>query len=526
MQMPPPTGLIDPPNQNPGPVGACKLPVTPRLQRLTRTQYENSIRALTGLKGDLAGNLPQDPFFAGFNRGNDLEVSDLVGRVYREQAEIVARQVVASADSLKQVVPCATKDDACATEFVNGFGLRAFRRPLTSDETQRYLGLFKQADGLVETGDTFTKGVRVVVEAMLQSPRFLYRAETSTGKAGAPVALSSYEIAQKLSFTLANVTPDAELLAAAAKNELVNPDKVAAQARRLVATPEGRATVREFASQWVEANHWDERFEKPSHKGFKDLSSRLQQEPELLFDEVTFNMKKGLATLYTTNIGFVNKGTAAYYGLMGTFGDTMTKTELDRSKRSGLVTQVGLLSAHAYGNRSSPIHRGVAVGRQFLCTPIPDPVPNVAPLPPSAAGKTMRQIVTEHTGAQGCKECHYNFINPLGFGLENFDEVGRWRDSDMGQPVDATGTLVGTEKNQSFNGPIELAKAIVDAPESRTCFARQWWRYAFGRMETDDDSCALNTLANGLKNDSYTAVDLLVDLTRTQAFMFRSAEAQ
>jgi hypothetical protein len=504
----------------------CAPGPAPRVVRLTRRQYENSVRALTGVPFD-ASDLPVDPGNAGFDRGHDLEVSDLHSRLYREKAEGVGRAVVASEAALKQVVGCETRDDACAQRFVTGFGQRTFRRPLTDDERTRYMALFKGAGAIVETGDAFAKGVRVVVEAMLQSPQFLYRIERSGPRGGGATPLSSWEIASRLSFSLANTTPDAELMTAAERNELQSPERVAAQARRLLeSTPAGRATLRDFTGQWMGTPDWDEFLEKKNYPAMEKLGAALKEELALFFEELTFDKKRGLPHFFTSTFTYVNKGTAPFYDVKGTFTDKLERVDLDPRRRAGILTNVGFLAWRSYGARSSPIHRGVAVGEHFLCSPVPPPVPNVAPLPPSTAGKTMRQIVTEHTSHTGCKECHYNFINPLGFGLEHYDEAGKWRDTDMGQPVDATGTLVGTEKNAPFTDAVSMAKAIVEAPETRQCFSRQLWRYTFGRADVASDACAIDVLARSLQKDDYTIVDLMVDLTKTDAFLFRGPEVQ
>jgi hypothetical protein len=496
--------------------------------RLTRQQYENSLRDLTGLDVRPARDLPEDPVFAGFNRGLELEVGELVSRIYRDQAESIARQTVANAAALQRVLGCDPKTgDACASTFITEFGKKAWRRPLTDAEKAKYLALFKKGDTIVEAGDPFTKGVQVTLEAFFQSPKFLYRIETSTRRDGALIPLTSHEIAARLSYMLANTTPDAALLQAADRNELLNPENVAAHARRILGSPTGRATIRDFHRQWLDVDAWDNHLDKdpklyPTVK--PSLAPTLIREMEMFVEEVTYTRKKGLASLLTAPFTFVNNVTAPLYGVRGTFTAELKPAELDPAQRAGIVTQIGFLASHALSNQSSPIHRGVFVQRRLLCTTIPDPSEQVPALPPPSANRTTREVVSEHTAAEGCRGCHHGLINPVGFGLENFDAVGQWRTTDNGKPVDASGSLVGTEKNLAFRTGVELARAVVESPESRACYARQWWRYAFGRQETDADSCALGALAEGLGNDAHTATDLLADMTRTKAFMFRSPE--
>jgi hypothetical protein len=492
--------------------------------RLTRAQYQNSLRDLTGLDVRTVVELPDDPSFAGFDRGLDLEVGDLLGRMYRDQAESAARQVVSSPGNVMRVTGCAPSD-ACAATFVAGFGKRAFRRPLAPDERTRYLALFRAASGLVEGGDPFTRGVQVVLEAMLQSPKFLYRVETSTRAAGGLVALSSWEIATRLSYALANTTPDATLLGAAERNELALPDNVVAHARRLLATAAGRATVRDFHRQWMDTERWKDHLDKdparyPTVK--PTLAPLLEQELERFVEAVTYDRKKGLRSLLTAPFTFANRVTAAVYGVRGTFGDGLQPVDLDPAQRAGILTQVGFLAAHALSDQSSPIHRGVFVQRRLLCTHIPDPQEQVPALPPPSAGRTTREVVEEHTAADGCRACHHGFINPVGFGLEHYDAIGAHRATDNGKPVDARGTLVQTAKNLPFQNGVELATAVARSAEAGACYARQWWRYVLGREEAAGDRCALGVLGEALADDAYTAVDLLADMTRTKAFLYRA----
>lgn len=535
--MPGPGGLIDgTPTSMPGTTptnmpAACTpgpLSPVPRIVRLTRIQYENSVRDLTGLDVRPAKDLPPDTTLLGFSRNLSLEVGDLVGRVFNEQAASVARQVASAPANIAKVVSCDPKTgDACATTFIADFGKRVFRRPLTDAEKMRYLALFKQGNTVVETGDAFTKGVQVTLEAMLQSPHFLYRFEGSTQKDGAHVVLGSYDIASRLSYMLTNSTPDVMLLAAAEKDELRDVNNVVTQARRLLETPAGKAMIRDFFGQWMQADDWANHADKNAmrYPAWKPtLLPTLLEELQSFAEHTVFTQKKGLATLMTSTSGFVNKATAPIYGVMGTFGDAVTRVDLNPAQRAGILTQLGFLASHASSLTSSPIHRGVFVQRSLLCTTIPPPGEQVPPLPPTSAGKTTREVVSEHTDAAGCRACHHGLINPVGFGLENYDAIGAWRTMENGKPIDPTGSLVGTSKALAFSNPIDMAKAIVDSPESRLCFAKQWLRYSYGREETPGDTCALETLAQAIGNDSYTPVELVLDMVRSRAFMFRSAE--
>jgi Protein of unknown function (DUF1592)/Protein of unknown function (DUF1588)/Protein of unknown function (DUF1595)/Protein of unknown function (DUF1587)/Protein of unknown function (DUF1585) len=505
-------------------------PATTRLARLTHHQYDNTVRDLTGLTLGFAAEFLADPHQAGFDRGLDLQVGDVLAKAYRDAAEKVADTVVSDAAAYSRVVGCSpAQGDTCAKTFIAEFGKKAWRRPLTDAEQASLLTLFKLGPDVVDAGDDFQKGVRVTLEALLQSPKFLYRIELSNQVDKGMIKLNGYEVASRLSFMLANTTPDATLLTAAANNQLGTPDLIAAQATRLLQTPNAHETVRDFHHQWLDLDIYPNKLTKdpklyPSVT--PDLAPVMQSEVEKFVDAVTFERKAGYASLLTAPFSYVNKTTAALYGVTGSFSDNLQRVDLNVAERAGLLTQVGFLATHAFSGSSSPIHRGVFIQRRLLCNQIPDPPANVPSLPPldGTSIKTTRQQVDQHTANEPCASCHHTFINPLGFGLENFDAVGRFRTSENGEPIDASGVLAGTEQRAPFSNGVELSHAIAGAPEAQLCYAKNWFRYTFGRQETDADSCDLSRIAEKLASDQYTALDVLTDLTRTQAFSVRTAE--
>jgi hypothetical protein len=522
---------VSPPS-NVGPL-AC-TPARPsahtRLVRLTHRQYDNTIRDLTGLALSPSADFLADQHQAGYDRGIDLQVGDSLGKGYRAAAEAIASAVIASPTSYQKVVACDAKEgESCAKTFIGQFGKRAFRRPLTEVETAKFLALFKKGPELVDSGDDFQKGVQVALEAFLQSPSFLYRVELSGDLKDGLIALSSYEIASRLSLMLVNTTPDDELLAAADQNLLQGAEQVSAAASRLILSAASRETVRDFHHQWLDLDIYANKLTKDARlfPGVgPELAPVLQQEVELFVGAVTFGARRGLSSLLTAPFTFVSDKTAKLYGLSGTFGDELTQVDLDPTRRAGLLTQVGFLATRSFSTQSSPIHRGVFLQRRLLCTRIPDPPPNIPELPAidGTVIKTTRQQVDEHTAPAECAKCHHTVINPVGFGLENYDAVGQYRTTENGYDIDATGTLVGTEGEAPFTDGVSMAKTIAASPEARLCYAANWFRYTFGRTEEDSDGCALSTIAGLLGDDAYPATRVLIDMTRTRAFLYRAPE--
>ena len=509
------------------PCTAGTPPSTTRLFRLTHAQYDNTVRALTGLDVRPSTDFPVDQNQTNFDHSMNLQADDALSKTYHTTAETLAASVAGNATAFSKVVGCdPATGNACRDMFIASFGRRVFRRPLTDAEKAPYVSLFGQGPALIDgTGDDFHKGVQLVVEALLQAPNFIYRPELATQVSGGVISLGGYELASRLSFFLVNGPPDDALLDAAGGGQLATADGVATQARRLIGTDAAKETVRDFHHQWLlmdaAANHLTKDSKYPTVT--PDLAPVLTQETERFIAEVTFTQGKGFPSLMTAPFTFVNATTAPLYGVSGSFGTSLTRVDLDATKRAGLFTQLGFLATHAYTNQSSPIHRGAYIQRSVLCATIPDPPPNIPELPPLMATQTTRQQVDMHTAPGECAGCHHSYINPVGFGFENYDAAGVFRTMENGANIDATGTLAGTAANTAFTDGVSASAAIAASPEAQRCYSATWMRYAFGRAESAAEMCAVQVLGSRLADDNYKITDLMVDITRTTAFMFRGA---
>lgn len=502
---------------------------TPRLVRLTHVQYDNTIRDLLGVDASPSSGFLDDPLVEGFdNNASALFVSDRLARDYRRAAEELAASVTADEELWQVLVPCDPQEGSeCAATFIEHFGRRTYRRPLDEDEVKRYLDLFEQGEALYDDGSSFARGVRLVVEAMLQSPHFLYRLELSSeAQDGNVVALTGWEIASRLSYLLWSSAPDDALLDAAEAGELDTPEGVAEEARRLLADSRSAATVDDFHRQWLELDKLGDITKDPElfPEWTPDVTDGMREEVVRFIRRVVFDLEGSYTDLMSLPETYVDADLAALYGLDGGFGDAMELVELDPAERAGLLTRIGFLSSHAFPGRSSPIRRGVFVQRRILCTPIPPPPGDVDTTLPPVEGEieTTREAVELHTSPDACRACH-GLINEPGFAFEIYDAAGRFRETENGVPIDAAGQVLLDGENVSFDDGVELSHAIADSETGPLCYATQWFRYANMRQETPDDQCTLEGLHTAWEASGYDVQELLVALTQTASFRYRAA---
>ena len=501
----------------------------PNLVRLTHRQYDNTIRDLVGIDDHPSSVFLPDVSLAGFdNNAELLAVGDRLARDYRRAAEDLAGRVVADPELFAEIVPCdpATGDAGCADAFIRWFGGRAFRRALRDDEREVYAALFANAPGLYVEGTDFAQGIRLVLEAMLQSPHFLYRVELSSPQDGEAMApLSSFEIATRLSYMFWNSTPDDELLAAAADGLLDDPAGIAEQAERLLADPRATDPVADFHAQWLQVREYLDVAKDPTMfpEWSVEMGDAMQQENRRFIERVVFELAGGYRDLLTSPSTVVDDRLAAIYGVAAPAGAEFAPVELDSKQRAGVLTQIGFLASRAYTNMTSPIHRGVFVQRQLLCAALPDPPPGIDPNLPPLEGDihTTRDAVEAHTAAAECTGCH-SLINAPGFALEGYDAIGRTRSEDNGWPIDDAVTLVIDDAQVEIDGGVALAHAIADSTQGQRCYATQWFRYANMRKETPEDLCTIDGLVTALADEGMPVQDLMIALTQTKTFRNRT----
>jgi Protein of unknown function (DUF1592)/Protein of unknown function (DUF1588)/Protein of unknown function (DUF1595)/Protein of unknown function (DUF1587)/Protein of unknown function (DUF1585) len=499
--------------------GVCQesAPQVSAARRLTREQYANTIRDLLGDKRALADKLPIDDSSDGlFVAPSTLIVTPTWAGNAMAAAEDIAKAAVTN---LATLVPCPPTDgESCAKTFIANFGKRTFRRPLLPAESTGLLEVFRAGNG----NGGFTHGIELVVQAALQSPSFLYRFELGQkdGSSAGAVKLSQYEIASRLSYGIVGTMPDEALMKAADAGELTTPDEIATHARRLVNDERARATLVDFTARWFGLDHLDEVMKDPEQ--YPQFNEKLLTSMKTGVHDFVDDLLKGdgrFQTLLTGAYAFVDAGTAPLYGVTAA-GATTTKVDLPGGKRFGLLTDVGILTAHTFADPSAPIHRGKFIRERLFCTDPPNPPADLMVEPPTPRpGVSTRERLKEHTDVDACRGCH-EYMDPIGFAFGNFDGLGRWRDMDGGKPVDAKGTLQFTDVDGDFNGVGELVERLTRSGKLEECVAGTFLRFVSGTESAIDD-CAQKKLRAAFSEAKGDLRELVVAITRTDAFRYR-----
>ena len=423
--------------------------------------------------------------------------------------------------------PASTNEEAaCATKILSTLARRAYRRQVTSDDSQTLLGFYRTARA---TG-TFDTGIRAALERLLTSPDFLFRIETDPEKiaAGTAYRLSDVELASRLSFFLWSSIPDEELLDLAIRGRLRDPGVLDQQVRRMLAEPRARGTlIDNFFGQWLQTrNVWlltpDANTKFP---WFDDnLRAAMVRETELFLDD-QLKSDRSIADLLTADSTFVNEQLARHYGMTGVYGSHFRRVTLTDENRWGLLGKASVLAVTSYPTRTSPTTRGKWLLENILAAPVPPPPPNAnTNLDESKIGKsaTVREMLEQHRANPVCASCHAR-MDPLGFSLENFDAVGQWRTTDGDAPIDATGVLLDGTK---VDGPAALRRALVARREQfvRTVTGKLL-TYAIGREVGYADAPAIRAIVRAAAADDYRWSSTILAIVKSPPFQMRRSRS-
>ncbi len=510
-------------------------PARVTMRRLNRAEYDNSIRDLLGLQTDLrlADAFPADDVGYGFdNIGDVLSIPPILMEKYLEAANLTIDAAARSSSAWARIMnpapdaippglrkptyparnapvkrigrPAAAapvvEDPEVAIlrrgrEILRGFADRAYRRPATADELDRLVGLVESAR---KDGDDLDSAVRHALKAVLIAPGFLFHVEEEAepGGAGQGRAVGEFELAARLASFLWSSIPDDELYRLAVRGELGRGKNLDEQVRRMLRDGRSRALVDGFAAQWLGTRGLKDVTPDPAqYPDFDEPLRRAMIEEAARFAGSIFREDRDISTFLDADYTFVNERLARHYGIPGVAGDHFRRVSLAGTGRGGVLTMAGVLTVTSNPTRTSPVKRGKWILDNLLGMPPPPPPDGVEGLRAGATAErpaTLRQAMERHRADPGCASCHSR-MDPLGFGLENFDGIGGWRASEGGEPIDASGTVPGAG---SFAGPSGL-RDHLKARRDRfvRCLAEKLLTYALGRGLGLADRCAVDAIA-------------------------------
>jgi Protein of unknown function (DUF1592)/Protein of unknown function (DUF1588)/Protein of unknown function (DUF1587)/Protein of unknown function (DUF1585)/Protein of unknown function (DUF1595)/Cytochrome C oxidase, cbb3-type, subunit III len=413
----------------------------------------------------------------------------------------------------------ASEEEGCAQRILETLMRRAYRRPVTAADLERPLQFYRET----RAKDGFEAGVEMALRAVLVSPEFLFRVEQDPADVAPKTAyrISDLELASRLSFFLWSSIPDDELLETAIEGRLHEPAVLEKQVRRLLADERSQALVTNFASQWLYLRNLESI--TPDMRLFPDFDDNLRQafreETELFFQSIVREDRSVLDLLHA-DYTFMNERLAKHYGIPNIYGSRFRRISLDKdSKRGGLLRQGSILMVTSYATRTSPVIRGKWVLGNLLGMPPPPPLPNVPALEQTiGTGLSMRERLARHRADPVCASCH-KLMDPIGFSLENYDAVGRWRTTEEGKPIDASG---GLPDGSEFEGIDGLEHALLSRPELFAgTLTEKLLTYALGRGVETYDAPAVRGILGKARAENFRFSSLIVGIADSTPFQMR-----
>jgi len=508
---------------------AAKHPGRVTRRRLNKAEYNNTIRDLFGLDLKLADDFPADDVGNGFdNIGDVLSIPPVLLEKYLTAGEAIAEAIFNDEKAKERILVHRALNDEQRVEVarrnVREFAAKAFRRPITGDEEERLFAIMRFA---WEQDSSEEEIFKTVISAVLSNPHFLFRVERDppADDEDGVRALDGFEIASRLSYFLWSSMPDEQLFDLARSGELTNPEVITAQARRMLTDPRSRALVDNFAGQWLQLRDISRlQPDRDKFPSFDDeLRAAMRRETELFFENMIREDRNVLEFL-NADFTFVNERLAKHYGIEDITGAEFQRVALAAGRR-GVLTHAGILMLTSNPTRTSPVKRGKWILDNILAEPPPPPPANVPEL--SEDGETLgslREQMEQHRENPACAVCHTK-MDAIGFGLENFDAIGAWRDRDGRFDINAGGALPGGRK---FNGAADLMQILAEEKKAEfcRCLASKMLTYALGRGLSSYDRCALNEVVTALEAGAYRFGSLVAAIVTSDPFTKREVRPQ
>jgi hypothetical protein len=510
-------------------------PVGPSpLRRLSDEEYLNALADLFPGASPTLPVLPADIPVAGFeNAAEAQQPSDVLIARYEAIANLYAAAATVDNPTVQTLVGCSDWSTpalvtSCGTQFIVQTGLRIFRRPLTDAERDRYVTRFQQWQSAVD----FAGGIQLTLSAMLQSPQFIYRPEpmSASGASSTATPVDPYAMATRLSFFLWASTPDDVLLQAAQAGALQTDEQLQAQVTRMLADPRAKRVLWSFHRQWLGLDlilQAEDTARTPQvDPGWTTTSQASAFQETELFVENVLSQGGSLRDLLTSQRAWTNGEMARLYGMPAPADPTAWNEVELPPERAGLLTRISFLASYSHAGATSPPVRGNGIQLRWLCELPVSPPPGAdlsqPTAPPDAGPETNRMLFEQRTSPGPCQTCHAG-LNGFGFGLENFNAAGIYQTTDNGLPVDATGTIHGTDVDGPFNGAIALSTRLSQSATVHQCATAEWVRYALGRAPVEGEMPTVTALASAFMKSGGDVRALMLGVVLSPSFRLRAA---
>jgi mono/diheme cytochrome c family protein len=495
------------------------VPAPGGIKRLTVAQYRNTLRDLLGSKVALPKDLEPDTLVSGSAvvGAGRIFISRQATEKFARAAFGLARQAMQDEAWRREWLPCPPEAEGCQSRFLERFGRRAWRRPLSGEESARYLGLARGPGGLT-----------AAMAALLQSPNFLYRVEVGVPDPGdaSRRVLTDFEMASRLSYFLWGAPPDEVLLDAAASGRLGTDDGLREEAERMLASPRSRQTISAFFSELLRLGKLERlpQFRSKYQQVSPTLGASMQGETLRVIEEIALSPDRDFREIFDARFTYLNGELARLYGLPVPADEkSFVRVELPADgERAGILGHASFLAINAHPTASSPTKRGRFIRETLLCQPVPPPPPDVStklPKDPEGKPSTVREKLAIHRKNPQCYGCH-KAMDPMGLAFERFDGIGVHRIEESGLPIDPRGELDGVP----FKHAGELAGLLRHSPRVGVCVARNLYRFALGHLESEGEEPLVDDLARGLEQDGYRFLALVLNVVKSKGFRYLAAQ--